>query len=160
MENNETCETIAGVIAGLLLLVVIDVLLRFNPYYDCFCSLLLLIHIIPNSCRVRLAAKPEHMSTAYFVVHNTFVMYHQFTDDNLFQVKSVPWAGYIVLAATIIQLVLLAIQECLACEKETAVRRANNRPHIIMQDSARGNLRNPGNARREAADSIQIIKTP
>ena len=73
---------------------------------------MLCLHIIPNFCRDRPIAKPEHMSTAYFVVHNSFVVYHHFTDNNLFLVKPTPWVGI----AALIQVVICIAQECDAYE--------------------------------------------
>ena len=118
---------IAAVIIIILVAVAVDVVdyLRIcDPYMECLTCLMLCLHIVPNFCYgwAELIVKPEHTSTAYCVAHNVLAMYYNFTDKNQARAKPVLWVGCFVGTATIIQLIVLLIQESRA-RKNAGYRR-------------------------------------
>lgn len=94
----------------LLLLVGAELLLVFNPYYNCAMSLLLCMQIIANASTKR-TAEPQHSITACFVVHHLLVVYFSLVEGNLIRVQPVPWVGYFIIVSVMLQLVGLKLQE-------------------------------------------------
>jgi hypothetical protein len=92
-----------------LVLMSLEVLLVFSPWFNVASCLLLVMQIIVNTT-TRRNAHPQNSFLACFITHYMLVIYYTLCEDNVFRVEPVAWAAYIISILLFIQLAVLKLQ--------------------------------------------------
>lgn len=93
-----------------MVLMCAEVLLAFNPYYNCLAVMLPVLQLLVNAS-TRRNADPQHGFLACFVMHSLLPLYYSLDSSNVFRIEPVRWAGWLMLALLALQILLLKLQE-------------------------------------------------